>query len=639
MMKKFVFALCAVLCATMMMAQSGISCNDPIPVGNNYEGKIDGPCTIWYTANTYDLPLHVYFVPDSANSKMSPEIYVDFTCSPGVYDDPKLDSLLNKMSIFGVELPIEFMCDPVTYQGRNAWELSISNSYREELSQSGITYNVPAYVQVNFFESGSITMTPDTVFSSCVENSKKVYLGDTLNILPNDSDRIFLLPYTDWAKDSIQFVWNGEGSARVWLATGQCDFTPVTNSSYVWGYYDVLSNVPYKLQSTDINAAIKDAKAGGLFYCKILSKTAGSLVVESIPVTPPAGGAILLEYDKPVSVSANGNEVFAFPKTWALATMFESPLAGDFKAQVSNSYCFVDSIGVFVNTFAATSYDELAVHLSSAELSLMTGKAKDNYLYVRFVTENDMTITPKLWSVSPCVDKSRSLVANDSFEMNSTASTYYYRLRYDDFVGYDLTVDWTGSSQISVYIGDTCKFNKSSSNKYVVYYERIAKKSASVISAETIASWSSRVDEEGYLYVQFSSVNGDVTFQTEKPAPITSPCVLASTLLEPSAALTINLDKAFDIYRIDYQAWLASGVKLVWTGVSPLHTFVAKDCEFAVAIYHKDVVNYTEVPAEGNVILSKDILATLGQYVDEDGYLYIRFLTELEGILTTAKAE
>ena len=101
----------------------------------------------------------------------------------------------------------------------------------------------------------------------------------------------------------------------------------------------------------------------------------------------------------------------------------------------------------------------------------------------------------------------------------------------------------------------------------------------------------------------------------------------------------MNLDKAFDIYRIDYQAWLASGVKLVWTGASPLHTFVAKDCEFAVAIYHKDVVNYTEVPAEGNVILSKDILATLGQYVDEDGYLYIRFLTELEGVLTTAKAE
>ena len=122
----------------------------------------------------------------------------------------------------------------------------------------------------------------------------------------------------------------------------------------------------------------------------------------------------------------------------------------------------------------------------------------------------------------------------------------------------------------------------------------------------------------------------------EKPV---SPCVAASTLLEPVAELTLNLGNAFDIYRIDYQAWLASGVNLVWTGKGALHTFVAKDCEFAVAIYHKDVVNYTEVPAEGNVILSKAILAPLAQYVDADGYLYVRFLTELEGQLTTALAE
>jgi hypothetical protein len=122
----------------------------------------------------------------------------------------------------------------------------------------------------------------------------------------------------------------------------------------------------------------------------------------------------------------------------------------------------------------------------------------------------------------------------------------------------------------------------------------------------------------------------------EKPV---SPCVAASTLLEPVAELTLNLGNAFDIYRIDYQAWLASGVNLVWTGKVALHTFVAKDCEFAVAIYHKDVVNYTEVPAEGNVVLSKAILAPLAQYVDADGYLYVRFLTELEGQLTTALAE
>jgi hypothetical protein len=40
------------------------------------------------------------------------------------------------------------------------------------------------------------------------------------------------------------------------------------------------------------------------------------------------------------------------------------------------------------------------------------------------------------------------------------------------------------------------------------------------------------------------------------------------------------------------------------------------------------------VPAEGEVVLNKTKLADLAAYVDEDGYLYIRFLTEKEGVLT-----
>ncbi len=170
------------------------------------------------------------------------------------------------------------------------------------------------------------------------------------------------------------------------------------------------------------------------------------------------------------------------------------------------------------------------------------------------------------------------------------------------------------------------------------------------------------VDEEGYLdpeglyclvdgTVTIEKINGKMKIEVdavnsydvpvklhyeEKPE---NPCVAVCTLLEPEAQLTLNLSDALDVYRIDYQSWLASGVNLLWTGKSTLHTFVAKDCEFAVAVHHKDVVNYTEVPAEGNVILSKEILSGLAEYVDEDGYLYVRFLTEFEGQLTTTKPE
>ena len=69
------------------------------------------------------------------------------------------------------------------------------------------------------------------------------------------------------------------------------------------------------------------------------------------------------------------------------------------------------------------------------------------------------------------------------------------------------------------------------------------------------------------------------------------------------------------------------------TALEPLHTFVAETCEFAVAPYNKYVHAYVNVPAEGAAVLDAAKLAEMAAYVDEDGYLYIRFLTEKEGVL------
>ena len=66
-MKKLFSTLFVVFFATSMMAQTGLTCDDPIPVNKDYRATIDGPCELWYTANTYDLPLHVYFSPNVDN--------------------------------------------------------------------------------------------------------------------------------------------------------------------------------------------------------------------------------------------------------------------------------------------------------------------------------------------------------------------------------------------------------------------------------------------------------------------------------------------------------------------------------------------------------------------------------------------
>ena len=109
-MKKIIL-LFACVCATLsMVAQSGKSCGDPIPVDSNYVGSVASAGTVWYTASTYDLPLHVYFEPLSDTSTVSPVVQVDFTCTPGVYEDADLHELLTMVEEFGFDfhLPVVF---------------------------------------------------------------------------------------------------------------------------------------------------------------------------------------------------------------------------------------------------------------------------------------------------------------------------------------------------------------------------------------------------------------------------------------------------------------------------------------------------------------------------------------------------
>ena len=130
-MKKLLSALFVVLFATSAMAQTGLTCEDPIPVDKSYVGRVEADDELWYTAWTYDLPLHVYFSPDIDDSSWGPEVQIDFTCERGVYNDHKLDSVTNILKILGLELPVTFACDKVVRDGKVEWDLSIDERYRD----------------------------------------------------------------------------------------------------------------------------------------------------------------------------------------------------------------------------------------------------------------------------------------------------------------------------------------------------------------------------------------------------------------------------------------------------------------------------------------------------------------------------
>lgn len=641
-MKRLFSTLFVVLFATSMMAQTGLTCNDPIPVDESYTGTVSGPCELWYVANTYDLPLHVYFSPFADQSRVSPDVSIDFTCTPGVYEDPKIDSLINLITDFDIEFPVEFMCDLVVRDGRNEWDLSIDKSYRERMAEFGITYNVKALVKVTYHEGGTISLKPDDLFKDCMEKADVIRLGDTLNILPNDEDRVFAVSYSDWQNDSIRFVWIGEESTRVWLGETMCDFEPSLADPFVWNYFDVTKDQPYKLYTEQMKEDIKQ-HSGGLFYGKIVAPVAGKLVVEKIPKSKPLGDAELLEYGKGVILAANNTDkLYCFPKEWT-ATEFVAPTAYNITMYLSNQPNF-DAVENGENVLAAYSFDtedtNKILHLSTKEIATLKAQAKDNYIYVRFQTAVTTTVTPNPWESLACLEYSVQINPNVAQSLLANNKNAIYRFRYADFKDYNLTIQWGGNGILSVYMADTCVYELTNRDPRVLLYTNISRRGSYIINAATLDEWATRIGQEGYLYVRFNNtISSRVTFKTDKPAEVdpeipvipTSPCVLASIELKAGDQLTLNLDSAFTIYRIKYAEFAAQDRTLTWTGAEPLHTFVAETCTFAVAPYNKYVHVY--VPVRDEELLTAAKLAELAEFVDEDGFLYIRFLTEKEGVL------
>ena len=529
-MKKIIL-LFACVCATLsMVAQSGESCGDPIPVDSNYVGSVASAGTVWYTAWTYDLPLHVVFTPNSNNSSVSPIVEVDFTCTRGVYDDPKLDSLINLVEDFGVDIPAKLTCDEVNRDGKVVWDLSINKSYREQMAAFGIVYNVQAFIKVTFAEGGTISMTPDTAFQACMDNAEYLHLDDTVLVLANDPDRSFVMPYTDWQNDSVRFVWIGDGEAKIYIADEECNFEPDSTNRYVWDVYTVDANQPYKLYSHQMKDAIDQCTGGGLLYGKIIATKPGKLVVEKIPMGQIEGGATLLEYGKSIQLPANNaSALYCFPKTWTatqwLTTTSDSVVmfvskTPDFVA-VENDPSLVEG-GVQVFEFRD---GKSVLHSSSLEMQTFIEQASSDFLYVRFLAKRTTKLTPEQWVTSDCADNSRLIRPNTPIKLHKNKRDEVMRIYYKDFEGYPITIDWKKNrGDVTFYIGGTCDFDWSSKDPNVIFSGFVASRSSYVINEDKVALWASSVDDEGYLYFRAETPReGDVIFATEKPVQIPEP--------------------------------------------------------------------------------------------------------------------
>ena len=189
----------------------------------------------------------------------------------------------------------------------------------------------------------------------------------------------------------------------------ECSFEANTNDPYEWKTFEVSADAPYKLYSEQMKAAIKNQMGGGVFYGKIVSPTPGKLVVEKIPMPKPQGGATELEYGKSIEIGVNDTTLYCFPKTWTATEFLASTANGKIVAYFASDDVFATSSSD-ANVIESYAFDKAGnastLSLSSKEMRLITNEAVDNYIYVRFASDEATTITPNAWFVSDCVDES-----------------------------------------------------------------------------------------------------------------------------------------------------------------------------------------------------------------------------------------
>ena len=621
----------------------GSSCQNPIPLTKDMVFDVTEPGTYWFSSWTYDLPLKVRYTPSTPTDERI-KVYVDFSCVSGVYDDPKLTELTDVANGWGIQMPMPFNPIERLIDGKTVYEISVSESHRELMSQFGISYDVQAKVEVVIPVSGVVEMLPDTVFRNCVENSHWVELPDTLAVNPISYDDTYVLSLADWQNDSVRFTWTGvEQPVAIWLGTG-CEFTLDESDSLFACKYEIPVGEYLDFTSNDLKLL---QQYGPLVYAKVVSTEVASLIVDYKPLSPEMARAIPIQLDVPVSLTANDiDQYYYFKKSTAdNSIQFSSSLQDTIVAYFGYTPTFEinDSDPNYVGSYLLYPNDNgCELSFSKKEIDPLVKKATSDFIFVRFDSPKKTNMVLSVWEASQCVDMSYEILPSDFISVAASSfSSAVYRIDYNKWKKGDVELYWSGTRAVNVSFADTCAFTTSQTDEHVCVYASIAAKSSYVIKGEELKLYEDRIEADGYFYVRFNSRakgNLTTTFTLDSayiPVVPTSPCVANSVELMANEQLTLNIDSAFTVYRINYNEWVATGATLTWNGTEPLHTFVAETCEFAVAPYNKFVHAYVVVPAEGVAVLDAAKLAEMAAYVDEDedGYLYIRFLTEKEGVL------
>lgn len=506
--------LMCVLTPLSFSAQTmGLSCDDPIRVDSTFSVTLSEG-SYWLAAETYDLPLRVYYFPLHFRTQTPPIVTIDFSCTPGVYEDPKVAAVVADLKGYGVDFPYTPTLKTTIVDNRDCYVLSYSREVVASLENFGVDYSIPVYVHLTTFGQGDAIIENAKAIKDCSVTSTPTTLPGKIQLAENDTNIVFLMPVRDWRADSVYIHWSGTSPMRFWIGTN-CEFRMDGRDELLFDLFDMnvakdTTGYVYTISAYDMDRYKRHAEDGFYMYFRCQSTSSGTITMERLlpPYAEPDPCLEMTKIDLDVPFDCVANDTFSvyyFTDLWkGRAVVFSTDAKNELTMVCADTCRFsADDTNHVIGRYKFVDDGEGGQEcpLSLVEMNDLWNRAKDGSIYVKFVTSSDVSIMAYTWIANSCVKNSFELYLGDSIRFENTDAVRVKAIRWQKD---SIMLRWTGEDAY-LYVSKTCSYNMTETNKNVLNVFSLKSGGTIVINAEQLSLWETNADRNGYVYFRIKN--------------------------------------------------------------------------------------------------------------------------------------
>lgn len=511
------------------------SCENAQYVDSSFTQQISADTYYYFTANTYDLPVTVYFFPDTYTGE-EPEVQIDFTCTPGQYEDPKVANLVRNAESYSQHFP--FMPDLEPYaseDGKQGYRLSFDRDILDVMAAFNVDYSVPVFVQMVSPVSGEARIDNKKTTEDCEKLSILVDKIDSIHLLANDTTAIYRMPFSDWynntTTEGLSFTWTGTTPLVAYITADSCHVDTTSNQNYYdkWTFSSI--DADGKAFQSLPNSIYSSYAKKRFLYVHFFAKENGKVIIGDYKEHETSDLDFCLLLDNPIDFPTNASgvkvttaNVSSSSETYYLSanTLRDKNLRIAWKPTNNHSnsvyfgkfcgfeltYADPDVLDTLQMSYSAED-DMMYAYMPQVRMNAVVDKCTDGYLFLQITRVE----TGKFWLseytpiVQTCDEKSNLILATDTVAIPANSKEQTYKINQTDFLdGKKHTFKWKSTKSTYFAISDTCSYAWSPVNEHIALWQQIRKNEVLELSSAQLTEYfKDHADADGNLYIRMDN--------------------------------------------------------------------------------------------------------------------------------------